>query len=134
MGACTVNGRTLGKASGFTYIELLLVLSVMALLAGIVTSVAARKVRQSKEAALREDLRVLRKAVDDYYADNGRHPERLEDLVEKRYLRSVPKDPFTESEETWRTVPSREEDDHGIQDVFSGFEEKDDEGESYATW
>jgi len=128
-------GRGRWGQGGFTFIEMLLVLAFMSLLAGLVTTVAGQKIRQSKESALREDLHILRKAIDDYRADNGRYPEQLKDLTDKRYLRAVPQDPFTESVETWRTLVSQEEGQvHGIEDVHSGSDDKSINGENYSDW
>jgi general secretion pathway protein G len=126
--------RRLG-ASGFTFIELLLVLAIMSLLASVVTAVAAQKIRQSKESALKEDLYILRKSVDDFYADTGKYPQQLRDLTDKRYMRAIPQDPFTESAVTWQVVLSREVgQENGIEDVHSGSEDKSDDGENYSDW
>jgi general secretion pathway protein G len=120
---------------GFTFIELLLVLAILGLLASLVATVSMNKIRQSKESALKEDLHILRKAVDDYYADKGKYPKKLEDLVDQRYLRSVPVDPLTESEGTWQPVYSQELDQKdGIVDVHSGSEEKSSDGNNYSEW
>jgi general secretion pathway protein G len=128
-------GRGRWGQGGFTFIEMLLVLAFMSLLAGLVTTVAGQKIRQSKESALREDLHILRKAIDDYRADNGRYPEQLKDLADKRYLRAVPQDPFTESVESWRMLASQEEGQaHGIADVHSGSDDKSVDGENYSDW
>src|ERR1039458_6785043 len=79
--------------SGFTFIELLLVLAILALLSGLVATVSMNKIRQAKESALKEDLHSLRKSIDDFYADTGKYPKKLGDLADQRYLRSIPADP-----------------------------------------
>ena len=121
--------------SAFTFIELMLVLAVLALLASLAVSVAMGRIRQSKESALKEDLHLMRKGIDDYYSDTGKYPKSLGDLVERRYLRAVPPDPFTESDETWQLVYSKDEAQKGgIEDVHSGSTEKTDDGRSYGDW
>ena len=127
--------RGMRNQKGFTFIELLVVLAVLSLLAGLVASVSMSKIRSSKESALKEDLHVMRKAIDDYYADTGAYPAKLDDLVEKHYLRSVPKDPFTESSDTWKPVfPEDATEKNGIIDVHSGTDEKTGDGENYSDW
>jgi general secretion pathway protein G len=106
-----------GGRRGFTLIELLLVLLIVALLASLVAPVVTGSIQRAKESTLKEDLYVMRKAIDDYYADSGKYPELLSDLVTKQYLRRIPRDPLTESAETWVLVRS---DGGGIVDVRSG--------------
>jgi general secretion pathway protein G len=120
---------------GFTFIELLIVLAIMALLASLVVSVSMGKIRQSKESALKEDLHQLRKALDDFYADKGKYPIKLQDLVDKHYLRSIPVDPLTDSDDTWQTVISQDPaQKEGIVDIHSGSEEKTSDGKPYNEW
>lgn len=129
----------IGEASGvrsgrgFTLVELLLVLFLVALLASLVTPVATRSVDQAKESALKEDLQVLRKAIDDYYANTGKYPQNLSQLVEKRYIRRIPVDPLTERETSW--IENRAEDaGGGINDVHSGAEGNASDGKPYHDW
>jgi len=119
--------------NGFTLVELLLVLFVVALLASLVAPVATRSIQQARESSLKEDLHVMRKAIDDYYTDNNRYPESLQQLVEKRYLRKIPVDPFTDKTETWIEVKS-ESKEAGVIDVRSGSEDKPAEGPPYREW
>lgn len=118
---------------GFTLVELLLVLFVVALLASLVTPVVTGTIQRARESSLKEDLHVMRKALDDFYTDNGRYPESLKQLVEKRYLRKIPVDPFTENATTWIEIKG-EEKDAGVMDVRSGSEEKDADGVAYRDW
>ncbi len=130
----TGRGRRLSEG-GFTFIELLIVLAIMALLSGLAVSVSMSKIRQSKESALKEDLRGLRKALDDFYADHGKYPVKLTDLVEGHYLRSIPTDPLTDSDATWQLVTSQDPAQKGgIVDIHSGSEEKTSDGKSYGEW
>lgn len=128
-------GKAMGKrrSRGFTLVELLLVLFLVALLASLVTPVATKSVDQARESALKDDLHVLRKAIDDYYANTGRYPENLAQLAEKRYIRRVPVDPLTERATSWVEVPS-DATGGGIIDVHSGAEGKGSDGRDYRDW
>ena len=101
------NGANLrDRLDGFTLIELLIVMVLLVLLAGVSLTVYGTSVQRGKEAALKEDLFQMRKAIDEYYADKGKYPSDLQALVTEKYLRSIAPDPFTGSAETWQTVPS----------------------------
>lgn len=130
----TVTGKC--AIRGLTLVELLLALFVLSLLAGLVMPIVTGGVHRAREAALKEDLYMMRKAIDDFYADTGAYPEELEDLVTKRYLRRLPADPFTESRESWRLVWTDEGDGRrkGIIDVRSGTDAFDENGVAYADW
>jgi len=93
------------KRSGFTLVELMVVLTVIALLLSIVVPDYVGRVKSAEEAVLRENLTLMRDALDKHYADAGRYPGSLDDLVSKRYLRAIPPDPFTRSPATWVAVP-----------------------------
>lgn len=95
-----VNTAT-GKLRGFTLAELLVVLLLVALLASLTAPVLGRSIEQAKESVLRENLYSVRKALDDYYADKGVYPQNLVELVEHKYLRSIPIDPLLKSSEQW---------------------------------
>lgn len=123
------------RARGFTFIELLLVLTIVALLASLVAPSVTKSVHRAKEAALKENLYVMRKAIDDYYADSGVYPAELAVLVEKRYLRQIPEDPLTERADGWQVL--RDEDERGVNgiiDVRSGSDETDPRGRPYRDW
>ena len=118
---------------GFTLVELLLVLFLVALLASLVMPVATKSVDQAKESALKENLHVLRKAIDDYYANTGRYPQSLTQLVEKRYIRRIPVDPLTGKSTSW--VEIRPEDlAEGVRDVHSGADGNASDGKPYRDW
>lgn len=121
---------------GFTLIELLLVLALIAILASLVAPTVTSSMGRAREAALKEDLYVLRKALDDYYADHGKFPAQLQELAEKRYVRRIPADPFTGSSDTWQTVndDSGEDNDGGIRDVHSGAEGQARDGSYFKDW
>jgi len=115
---------------GFTLIELMLVLVLVALLAGIATPIVFNSINEAKESALKENLLVMRKAIDGYYADTRKYPDSLQTLVDKHYIRSVPSDPITERSDTWVVDDQGE----GIVDIHSGSEEVDSEGIPYRNW
>lgn len=116
---------------GFTLVELLLVLVLVALLASLVAPVATKLVNQAKESALKENLQVLRKAIDDYYANTGHYPESLAQLADKRYIRKLPVDPMTDFANSWIEVTGE---GGGIVDVHSGAGGNGSDGRSYSDW
>ena len=105
---------------GFTLIEIMIVMSIIALLLTIALPRYFGSIDKSKDVALKENLKVLRLSLDRFYADKGRYPQNLEEIVENRYLRSVPFDPVTESQNTWMLIPSTDANAPGIADVKSG--------------
>lgn len=108
------------KPRGFTLIEILVVMAIVALLATIALPRYFGSIEKSKEVALKENLQVLRTALDRFHTDKGRFPNDLGELVSEKYLRTVPVDPVTESSSTWQLVPSRDLDQPGVEDVKSG--------------
>ncbi len=109
------------RRSGFTLIELIVVMAIIATLLTIALPRYFGSVERSKEVTLRQSLNVMREAIDKFNADNGRYPEKLEDLVAKRYIRAIPVDPITESAETWVIVPVPDTVAQGaVYDVRSG--------------
>jgi general secretion pathway protein G len=120
-------------AFGFTLIELLVVMAIIATLLTIALPRYFGSVDKSKEVTLRQSLNVMRDAIDKFNADNGRYPEKLEELVEKRYIRAVPVDPITDSAATWVVVPSPDVAAKGaVYDVRSGAEGKASDGKPFA--
>ncbi len=110
------------RRRGFTLIELLVVIAIIATLLTIAAPRYFRSLERSKETVLRQDLAVLRDAIDKYAADRDQYPETLEALVEHGYVRAVPEDPLTRSAATWLLVPSDDPERPGIRDVRSGAE------------
>jgi general secretion pathway protein G len=120
--------------AGFTLIELLVVMAIVALLLSIAVPRYFGSLAKSKDIALRENLKVLRVTLDRFYADKGRYPEALEDLVEQKYLRGVPVDPVTESARTWILVAAPDGERQGIVDVKSGAPGASTDGQPYASF
>jgi general secretion pathway protein G len=111
--------------AGWTLIELLIVIAIILILSAMAATQYRNSVTLAKEAALHSDLYFMRDAIDQYYADKGKYPESLQTLVTENYIRAIPKDPFTNSADSWQTVaaeaqPGSTTADPGIYDVKSG--------------
>lgn len=119
---------------GFTLIEMLVVLSIVALLLTLATPRYFGSLEKSREVALRENLRVMRVTIDKFYGDKGRYPEALQELVEAGYLREVPMDPVTESASSWVAVPPKQSDQQGVADVRSGASGQSRDGTAFASF
>ncbi len=124
----------LGTPKGFTLIELLIVMAIVALLLSIVTPRYFHTVSRAQEAVLREDLTLMRDALDKYYADNGSYPDTLDDLVNKKYVRKIPDDPITQSAATWVVIPPSSTAKGAVFDVKSGAPGNSRDGTPYADW
>ena len=107
------------KRRGFTLIELLVVMAIIATLLSVALPRYFHSVERSKEVTLQQSLSVMRDAIDKFYSDHGRYPGSLQDLAQARYLRSVPRDPFTQSASTWTAVPPADPKKGGIFDIHS---------------
>ena len=121
-------------ARGFTLIELLVVLAIIATLLSIVAPRYIHQTDRAKEAALRENLSVMRRALDEYYGDTGQYPDKLTVLTEQHYLRAFPLDPVTNRADTWVPVTGTDNDEKTIVDVKSGAMGKALDGTDYSTW
>lgn len=119
---------------GFTLIELLVVMAIVALLLTIAVPRYHQNVERAKEAVLKEDLAQMRDAIDKYYADRGQYPETIAEIAEMKYLRSIPKDPITDSIHTWLVVPPAETERGGVYDIRSGAPGTARDGSPYASW
>jgi general secretion pathway protein G len=127
-----VGGRTV--RGGFTLIELIVVMSIIATLLTIAVPRYFKSLERSKEVVLRQDLAVLRDAIDKFNADLGHKPETLANLVDHRYIRSLPVDPFTKTPDAWIATLSDDEDDPGIVDVHSGAQGAALDGTPFLAW
>ncbi len=126
-------------SSGFTLIELMVVMALIVVLASVGLTLYSNSVIRAKESVLKEDLYRMRDSIDQYYADKGKYPATLQDLVSDKYLRAVPVDPFTHSADTWREVPSEPDPNNptaqsGVYDVKSGSDQTALDGTKYSEW
>jgi general secretion pathway protein G len=121
-------------AAGFTLIELLAVMAIIAVLLTLAVPRYFSSVERSKEAVLRQDLATVRDSLDKYFADTGRYPDSLDELVTKKYLRSIPLDPLTESASSWIVVAPDDVAKGMVQDVKSGAPGNARDGTAYAEW
>jgi general secretion pathway protein G len=132
-------GRAARRAHGFTIIELLVVVSLIVILAGMAMAQYRNSVTRAEESVLRTDLHVMRDALDQYYADKQAYPAALDALVSEGYVRAIPKDPFTGSAESWVTVqaepdPGNPDAPSGVSDVKSGSDRTALDGTRYGEW
>lgn len=106
------------RPSGFTMIELVIVMAMLGLLLSIALPQYMATLERGREQVLQQNIAAMREAIDKFYGDRGRYPDRLEDLVTQRYLRAIPNDPFTESP-TWVVVAPQDSAKGGVIDVQS---------------
>jgi len=119
---------------GFTLIELLVVMAIIATLLSLTMPRYFHSVDKSKEVALRADLNGMRDAIDKYFGDNGKYPETLDDLVVKKYVRSIPPDPLTGSNQTWVIIAPDASVQGKVYDIKSGAPGNASDGRPYAEW
>ncbi|HOY87904.1 MAG TPA: prepilin-type N-terminal cleavage/methylation domain-containing protein [Methylotenera sp.] len=120
---------------GFTLIEVLVVLAIIATLLSLVTPRYFDTINRSKETTLRHDLIIMREAIDKFYSDKNTYPDTLDEMVRHKYLRAIPEDPITESQLTWITIaPPDIEAKGSIYDIHSGSPDIAADGTPYATW
>jgi len=121
-------------AAGFTLVELLVVMAIIATLLTLAVPRYFGSVEKSKEAVLKQNLGTLRDSIDKYYGDTGRYPDSLDDLVTKKYIRSIPLDPLTESASTWVLIAPVDPGKGAVYDVKSGAQGKATDGTAYGDW
>ncbi len=120
--------------AGFTLIELLVVMAIIAVLLTIATPRYFHSVDKSKEAVLHQNLELTRQSIDKYFSDNGKYPDSLDDLVQKKYLRTLPYDPITESNSTWVILAPASADKGAVYDIKSGALGASSNGTDYKDW
>jgi general secretion pathway protein G len=131
--------RTRKNEAGFTLMELMIVMMIIGVLTTLAIPSFVGAIRNAKEAVLKEDLRVMRTAIDSYTMDKQKAPQSLEDLVQEGYLKVIPEDPMTKARDSWTTdtsdaLHSLDQTDPGIDDVHSGSQETGSDGQPYSTW
>ncbi len=125
--------------SGFTVIELMVVLTIIGILSAIGVNYHRKAIIQTKEAVLKEDLFQMRDALEQYYADKSKYPQDLQTLVDDGYMRKIPTDPITRSSDTWELIyeePVDNDPDYevGVYDVRSGSGAQALDGTNYNEW
>ena len=125
--------------AGFTLMELMIVMAIISVLATLAVPSFIGAIKSAREAVLKEDLHVMRAAIDSYTMDKQKDPQSLDDLIQDGYLRSIPEDPMTKSKDTWVTetsdaLYSLDQTEPGIADVHSGSDETGSDGQPYSAW
>jgi general secretion pathway protein G len=127
------------RETGFTLVELLVVIAMITILAAMAVVQYRNSVQRTQEATLKTNLFRMRDAIDQYYADKGKYPSSLDTLVSEQYLRRIPVDPFTNSADSWQTVPAEPDPanptaEPGIYDVKSGAQGTALDGTNFSDW
>jgi len=135
----TRSGDGRGNARGFTLVELMIVMTVVTIIVSMAVPIYQRSIVRAKESVLKNNLFTLRTLIDEYTFDKQKAPQALEDLVREGYLRQVPVDPMTGSNQTWRIImedamASVNQTEPGIFDVRSGSDQTSLEGTPYSDW
>jgi general secretion pathway protein G len=125
-------GRACGADEGFTLVELMIVVAIVGILTTISVPSYHTSLIKAKETVLRQDLFTMREVLDQHRADQGKYPSSLGALVAAGYLRTVPKDPFTNSPATWQEMSDPTE--GGVVDVYSGSDLVGTNGTAYNQW
>jgi len=124
---------------GFTLIELMVVMAIIAVLLSIAVPIYQKSITRAKESVLRNNLFTIRTMIDEYTVDKQKAPDSLADLVSEGYLRQVPQDPMTNSDQTWKpimedTPVGGSNRSPGLFDVRSGSDKTALDGSSYSEW
>ena len=127
------------KDAGFTLVELMIVMAIIGVLAVVAIPKFEASLKLARESVLKEDLHVMRAAIDSYTMDKQKAPQSLDDLVQEGYLKAIPEDPMTHAKDTWITdssdaMHSLDQTESGIDDVHSGSQESGQDGQAYSTW
>ena len=134
MGWRIVIGNSQNKNSqGFTFIELMVVMAVIATIIAIAMPRYFDGLQRTKETALKQNLKEMREAIDHYHADKGVYPATLQTMVAERYLRFIPDDPISETAETWQIIGTPDNTNR-VYDVTSGATGVDSNGVAYSSW
>jgi general secretion pathway protein G len=127
----------IGK-KGYTLLELMIVVAIVGILVTLAIPNFQQSAMKARETALKQNLFTMRSVLDQYYADRGDYPDSLESLVEAKYLRAIPVDPFTKSSTTWTEIYEEQVDGDdssaGVYDMKSGSEDVAVDGTPYKDW
>lgn len=127
------------RRRGFTFVELMIVMAIIAVLLSVAIPIYTRSIIRAKESVLKNNLFTMRTVIDEYTYDKQKAPQTLQDLVSDGYLRQIPQDPITNSSDTWKIVPEDQsntvnQSQPGIFDVRSGSDKNSSEGTPYSEW
>jgi len=129
------------KTRGFTLIELVIVMTLIGIIVGMGLPQYRNSLRKAKETMLKENLYIMRNLLNQYYTDKRKYPMSLQTLVDEGYLYVIPKDPTTDSRETWEEIPEELTEDDllsgvipGIADIRSGSDQTAIDGTPFNTW
>jgi general secretion pathway protein G len=127
------------RVRGFTFVELMVVITIMVILITMAIPIYNRSIIRAKESVLKNNLFTMRTVIDNYSYDKGKAPQNLQDLVSEGYLQKLPVDPMTGTNQTWRTVmedasQSISQSEPGIFDVHSGSDKMSLDGSAYSEW
>ena len=139
---CGLAPRSTGKPrrlAGFTFVELMVVITIIVILITMAIPIYSNTIRRSKESVLKNNLFTLRTVIDNYTYDKQKAPQSLDDLVTAGYLREKPVDPMTGSNSTWKIImeeasQSVSQSEPGIFDVRSGSDKTGLDGTPYSDW
>jgi general secretion pathway protein G len=120
------------REKGFTLIELLIVLAIVALLLTLAVPRYFSSLDKSKSVVLEQNLKAVRDTIDKFYADKGRYPDSLQELVSEKYLKDLPVDPVTNTTDAWVVVPPEPPAKGGVFDLHSGAPGVSASGKPYA--
>jgi len=140
MGLLMRNGKSrLRRAAGFTFVELMVVITIIVIIISMAIPIYSKTILRSKESVLKNNLFTLRTVIDNYTYDKQKAPQSLQDLVSEGYLRDVPIDPMTGSNQSWKTImedasQSVDQTQPGIFDVKSGSDKTSLDGTPYSDW
>jgi general secretion pathway protein G len=128
-----------GRSRGYTLIELIIVMAIISVLVAVAVPMYQKSLQRTKETLLKQNLFTLRTVIDEYTFDKKKAPQTLQDLVNEGYLRAVPLDPITRSDQTWKIIMEDalsmvDQTQPGIFDVRSGSDQKSLEGTLYSEW
>jgi general secretion pathway protein G len=124
---------------GFTLVEVIIVLTIISILVSMAVPLYQKSILRTRESVLKNNLFTMRTVIDEYTYDKQKAPQALQDLVSDGYLRQIPEDPITQSNQTWKVVmedalTSVNQTQPGIFDVRSGSDKTSLEGTPYAEW
>jgi general secretion pathway protein G len=131
--------RRWSKPRGFTFVELMVVITIIVVLVTMAIPIYQKSILRAKESVLKNNLFTIRTVIDNYTYDKQKAPPSLQDLVSQGYLREVPVDPMTGSSQTWKTIledatQSVNQSEPGIFDIRSGSDKISLDGTSYSDW